>query len=170
MSIASMWSSHSAPAAPFSFTGRETPNSRLDQLDKPDCHVFFDLEAIENSWAEQYPGATIGYTSCLVGGIARELLLDPAKPGVHRGVGSGLAAGRALHLQGYGGADCEPGRAGLAFPACDVAKELAKESRAFAVARIGQPVSDSWSILEGRYPEGLGPVAEAIALEGRDGG
>ena len=145
---------------------RETLDARLDQMNEPDCHVFFDPEAIENSWAEQYPGAMIGYTSCLVGGIARELLLDPAKPNVHRGVTSGLAAARALHLQGYGAADCEPGRAGLAFPACDVAKELAKEPRGFAVAEIQQPVTDSWSILEGRYPEGLEPVAEAVAREG----
>jgi hypothetical protein len=145
---------------------RETQDARLDQMGEPDCHAFFDPEAIENSWAEQYPGAMIGYTSCLVGGIARELLLDPANPNVHRGVTSGLAAARALHLQGYGAADCEPGRAGLAFPACDVAKELAKEPRGFAVAEIKQPVTDSWSILEGRYPEGLEPVAEAVAREG----
>ena len=141
-------------------------NKQLDRLDEPDCHVFFDPEAIENSWAEQYPGAVIGYTTCLVGGIARELLLDPAAPNVHRGIRSGLAASRALHLAGYGAADCESGRAGLAFPACDVAAELAKEPRDFEVAQIPQPVSDSWSILEGRYPEGLEPVAEAIARDG----
>jgi len=67
---------------------RETLDARLDQMNEPDCHVFFDPEAIENSWAEQYPGAMIGYTSCLVGGIARELLLDPAKP-------TSIAASRA---------------------------------------------------------------------------
>jgi hypothetical protein len=65
---------------------REMPDVPLDRMGEPDCHVFFDPEAIENSWAEQYPGAMIGYTSCLVGGIARELLLDPAKPDIHRGV------------------------------------------------------------------------------------
>jgi hypothetical protein len=47
-----------------------------------------------------------------------------------------------------------------------VAKELAKEPRDFEVAQIPHPVSDSWSILEGRYPEGLEPVAEAIARDG----
>ncbi|HEY1169312.1 MAG TPA: RyR domain-containing protein [Candidatus Limnocylindrales bacterium] len=145
---------------------RETPDGHLDQLNMPDCHVFFDPEAIENSWAEQYPGAMIGYTSCLVGGIARELLLDPEKPNVHRGVSGGLAAARALHLAGYGAAEPEPGRAGLAFPAGDIAKELTREPRGFAAAEIAQPASESWSILEGRYPEGLEPVAEAVALKG----
>jgi hypothetical protein len=145
---------------------RETRDARLDQMDEPDCHVFFDPEAIEDSWAEQYPGAMIGYTSCLFGGVARELLLDPDHPNIHRGIRSGLAAARAVHLQGYGATAGEPGRAGLAFPASDIAKELAKEPRDFAVAEIQQPVSDSWSILEGRYPEGLEPVAEAIARDG----
>jgi len=140
--------------------------SQLDRLVEPDCHVFFDPEAIENSWAEQYPGGMIGYASCLTGAIARELLLNPDEPDVHRGIRSGLAASRALHLQGYGAADCQPGRAGLAFPACDIAKELAKEPRDFSVAEIPSSVPDSWSILEGRYPEGLEPVAEAIARDG----
>jgi len=97
---------------------------------------------------------------------AKQPWLDPVSPNVHRGVTSGLAAGRALHLAGHGAADCEPGRAGLALAACDVANELAKQPRGLAVAEIEQPVSDSWSILEGRYPEGLEPVVEAIALEG----
>jgi hypothetical protein len=141
-------------------------NEHLDQLAEPDCRVFFDPQAIENSWAEQYPGAMIGYTSCLVGGIARQLLLNPEKPDIGRGVTSGLGAARALHLQGYGAADCGDGRAGLAFPACDVAKALAAEPAGFADAEIEQPVTDSWSILQGRYPEGLEPVAVAIALEG----
>ena len=144
---------------------REPLDGRLDRLDEPDCHVFFDPEAIENSWAEQYPGAMIGYSSCLTAGIARELLLAPDQPDIDRGVRSGLAAGRALHLAGYG-SESEPGRAGLAFPAGAVAKELASEPRDFAVAPIPAGAPDSWSILEGRYPEGLEPVAEAVAREG----
>ena len=140
--------------------------SQLDRLVEPDCHVIFDPEAIENSWAEQYPGGMIGYASCLTAAIARELLLNPDKPDVRRGIRSGLAASRALHLQGYGAADCEPGRAGLTFPACDVAKELAKEPKDFSVAEIPSSAPDSWSILEGRYPEGLEPVAEAVARDG----
>jgi hypothetical protein len=145
---------------------RGSLESQLDRLVEPDCHVIFDPEAIENSWAEQYPGGMIGYSSCLTAGIARELLLNPERPDVHRGIRSGLAASRALHLQGYGAADCEPGRAGLAFPACDIAKELAKEPKDFSVAQIPSSAPDSWSILEGRYPEGLEPVAEAVARDG----
>jgi hypothetical protein len=145
---------------------RKQTEGRLDQLDQPDCHVFFDPEAIENSWAEQYPGGMIGYSTCLAGGIARELLLSPDKPDVHRGVRSGLAAARALHLAGFGATTCGPDRAGLEFPACEVAKALTAEPSEFAAAEIAQPVSDSWSILEARYPEGLEPVAEDIAQTG----
>jgi hypothetical protein len=139
---------------------------RLDRLDDPECHVFFDPQAIENSWAEQYPGAMIGYASCVTAGVVRELLLGPGRPDVHRGIRSGLAAGRLLHLQGYGAADCEPDRAGLAFPARAIAGELAREPREFAVAEIPNSAPASWSILESRYPEGLEPVAEAVARDG----
>lgn len=137
-----------------------------EHLDQPDCHVIFDPESIENSWADQYPGSMIGYTTCLVAGIARELILAPDSPDVQRGVRHGLATGRALHLDGYGDPDREPGRAGLVFPVAAMAKELQKEPRDFATAHIEHPVLDSWSILESRYPEGLEPVAEAVARDG----
>ena len=137
-----------------------------EHLDQPDCHVIFDPESIENSWADQYPGSMIGYTTCLVAGIARELILAPDSPDVQRGVRHGLATGRALHLGGYGDPDREPGRAGLVFPVAAMAKELQKEPRDFATAHIERPVLDSWSILESRYPEGLEPVAEAVARDG----
>ena len=143
-----------------------TLDGRLDWLGTPHCQVFFDPESIENSWAEQYPGSMIGYTTCLVAGIARAVVLDPGQPDLGRGIRSGLSAAPALHLQGYGAAAPEPGRAGLAFPAADMAAELARGPRTFARAKVEQPVRDSWSILQGRYPEGLGPVAEAVALEG----
>jgi len=136
------------------------------KLDQPDCHVFFDPESIENSWTEQYPGAMVGYTTCLVGGIAREILLAPDAPNVHRGIRRGLVAERVLHLAGWGDPDSEPGRAGLAFPAGAMAEELQNESTEFATAHIEQPVRDSWSILESRYPDGLEPVAEAVARDG----
>jgi hypothetical protein len=142
------------------------PTDGPDSLEQPDCHVFFDPEAIENSWAEQYPGSMIGYTTCLVAGIARELILAPDAPDVHRGIRRGLAAERALHLGGYGDPDGKSGRAGLTFPASAMAKELQNEPKVFATARIEQPVRDSWSILESRYPEGLEPVAEAVACDG----
>src|SRR5450631_2599310 len=141
-------------------------NEGSAQLDQPDCYVVFDPESIENSWAEQYPGEMIGYTACLVAGIAREVVLAPDALDVHRGVRRGLAAGRALHLAGYGDLDREASRAGLTFTACEIAKELQKEAREFATARIEQPVRDSWSILESCYPEGLEPVAEAVARDG----
>jgi hypothetical protein len=142
------------------------PAGAPENLDHPDCHVIFDPESIENSWAEQYPGSMIGYTTCLVAGIARELILAPDSPDVQRGIRHGLATGRALHLGGYGDPGGEPGRAGLAFPVAALAKELGKEPKDFATASIEQPVLDSWSILESRYPEGLEPVAEVVARDG----
>lgn len=141
-------------------------DDRLDRLDQPDCDVFFDPGSIENSWAEQYPGAVIGYTSCLAAGIARELVARPEEPDIARGVRRGLAAARALHLRGYGAPGPGRGLADLSFPAKEIAAKLASESREFAMARVKQPVRDSWSILQSRYPEGLEDVAEGVALEG----
>jgi len=138
----------------------------LDRLERPDCYAIFDPEAIENSWAEQHPGAMIGSTSCLAAGIARELLLAPDQPDVQSGVRRGLSAARALHLGGYGGEEHEPGRAGLAFPARAIAAKLATEESEFELARIEQPTPESWTILAARYPEGLETVAESIAREG----
>lgn len=145
---------------------QDTANADPAVLDRPDCHVFFDPESIENSWAEKYPGAMIGYQTCLVAAIAREILVAPDSPDVRNGVRRGLAAGRALHMLGYGDAGSEPGRAGLAFPVRAISKELQKEPKEFAIARIEPPIRDSWSILESRYPEGLEPVAEAVARDG----
>jgi hypothetical protein len=139
---------------------------QLDRLERPDCHAIFDPEAIENSWAEERPGAMIGYTTCLAAGIARELMLDPNQPDVRSGVAKGLAAARALHLNGYGDGELEPGRTGLVFPARAIAGALSSTESEFAIARIEQPTPQSWTILRSRYPEGLDTVSQSIAREG----
>jgi hypothetical protein len=145
---------------------REDLPASPGSLYHPDCHLVFDPEAIENSWAEQHPGKMLGYTACLTAGIARAILLRPDKPDVQEGARRGLAAGRALHLQGYGGPHRTPDRAGLTLPASDIARELQQETAEFATALIEQPVRDSWSILEARNPEGLETAAAAVAREG----
>ena len=144
----------------------ETHDPCAGRLDPPACRVFFDPAAIENSWAEQHPGHMIGYASCLTAGIARELLLDPEAPDIGRGVARGLGAVRTLHLRGFGAAAASVERAGLAFPVADIATALASDSPDFAEAEVPAGASEAWSILEGRYPEGLEPVAEAVALHG----
>ncbi|MGZ6266781.1 MAG: RyR domain-containing protein, partial [Candidatus Limnocylindrales bacterium] len=144
----------------------ENHDSRLDSVDQPDCHVIFDPESIENSWAERYPGAVIGYTSCLAAGIARELVAKPKKPDIPLGIRRGLAAARTLHLQGYRPPDPRPGRTGLTFPVDDIATKRAGEPKEFAMASVEQPVRDSWSILQSRYPDLLETVAERVVLLG----
>ncbi len=147
-------------------TGRASSNDGPLRLNPPDCEVFFDPESIEDSWAEQYPGALIGNTACLVTAIARELMIAPDAPDLHNATGRGLAAGRALHLAGYGTPDSRPDHAGLAFPTSAIVQALEGDATPFATARIEQPVRDSWSILQSRYPEGLETLAEILALEG----
>ena len=58
----------------------------------------------------------IGYTSCLTAGLARQLMLAPAAPDIGKGIQSGLAAMRKLHLEGYGVRGEVRGDAGLNWP------------------------------------------------------
>ena len=142
---------------------------QLDRLERPDCHVIFDPEAIEDSWAERHPGSMIGSTTCLTASIARELLLAPDRPDIRRGIRRGMAAARELHRRGYDGPDASSGRTGLTFPFAEIAQKMSTETGEFASARVSQPTSDTWSILQARYPAGLESVARSVARDGIDG-
>jgi hypothetical protein len=143
---------------------RATTDGNL--LAPPACTVFFDPSAIENSWTETHPGMMVGYASCVTSSIARAVLVDPADPDMHRAICTGLTAARRLHLHGYTTTDGKAGHKGLALPAPQIARDLAGDPSGFACADVPTPASDSWSILESRYPEGLEPVAEALARNG----
>ncbi len=135
-------------------------SGRLDRLERPDCHAIFDPEAIENSWVEQHPGAMIGYTSCLAAGIARELLLAPDAARRARAASAEASRLRARFIcAATATREREQDRAGLAFPAREIAAKLAGEENEFQLAQIEQPTPESWSILESRHPEGLDAVA-----------
>lgn len=135
----------------------------------PRGELVFDPPVIEGSWAQQHPGGMIGYTSCLVAALAREVLLSSEAPDVSSGVRRGLAAMRALHVGGYEERGTPP-RVHLAFPAARVADSLASQDHdGFAVAPIRAPEPGGggfWTILEDGYTGGLEPLAQRIALEG----
>lgn len=147
-------------------TPRAASEGHEDCLRLPQARVFFDPEAIENSWAEDHPGAMIGYASCLTAGIARQLLLEPEGKDIGPGITSGLSAMRDLHLRGYGATGSGSGRAGLVFPSREIAESLEKGKHDFAKAPVPCPVPDSWSILEERNPGGLERAAEDVAMRG----
>lgn len=147
----------------------------------PRFQLFFDPLGVEGMWAQAYPGGMIGYTTCLAAGIARQWMLSPGAPDLARAIQSGLAAMHSLHTRGYGERGSTAPLANLAFPTKDIAAELARDDSSFAVAEVEDPVrfltvqtpdpgtqaqEHFWSILQDRYTEVLGPVAEQIALKG----
>ena len=159
----------------------------------PGCQLFFDPAVIEGMWAQTYRGGMIGYTSCLTTGIARQLMLLLDGPGIAGGVQSGLAAMRKLHLEGYGVRGSAAPDAALAFPTDKIAAELSAElnptATEFSVAEVQDPLiylskqsyddpaapekqkganSGFWTILEDRYADGLGKVAERIVERGAE--
>lgn len=139
--------------------------------------LLFDPHVLEGMWQLEHPGGMIGYTSCLVAGIVRQMMISPDQPNIELGVHSGLAAMRALHLEGYGRPEAIAHQARLAFPAKLVAEELAREVRGFATADVHNPggsglgssaprVGGWWTILETEYRDSLDEVAARIVLEG----
>jgi hypothetical protein len=145
------------------------------------CRLFFDPKVIEGMWGQNHPGGMIGYNSCLAAGIVRQLMRSPDTPDIARGVQSGLAAMRTLHLEGYGARGSAAPEARLAFPTRLIVDELAKDAAPFAEAEVANPFRAStqpaagadkglgtgfWTILQDRYRDTLSQVAERIVLEG----
>jgi hypothetical protein len=143
----------------------------------PDAFLFFDPDAMEGEWGRQYRGYMIGYTSCLAGGIARELMLGTAEPNISRGIQSGICAMRFLHKVGYGRVSIEPKKIHLAFPAVEVAAKLAEDCNLLAVSQVKNPAqvlskavptesAHFWTILEDKNPTSLENIARLIVREG----
>ena len=157
--------------------------SRQEGMDKPtyECSLFFDPKIIEGMWEQNYQGGMIGYTTCLTAGLARQLMLNPARPDIHQGIQSGLSALRTLHLEGYGERGVQASQAGLNFPLAKIVTALAKPSRPFSEALVQDPmqfieqkgdlaikplVKGYWTILHDRYKEAIDRVAAQVVLEG----
>ena len=78
------------------------PDNTLDAI------LIFDPKVMEGEWGRHHEGYMIGYTTCLIGGIARELMLNTSSPNIPHGIQSGLDAMRFLHIEGYGDAGGDP--------------------------------------------------------------
>ena len=147
------------------------PGSSLDAL------LFFDPAAMEGQWGSNHKGYMIGYTSCLAGGIARELMSGTADVDIPRGIQSGICAMRALHVMGYGPASVKPNKIQLAFPAAEVAAKLTQDCGFLSVVPIRNPATalsgtasaepaHFWTVLEDKSPGSLEIIARIIVREG----
>jgi hypothetical protein len=143
----------------------------------PDASLFFDPAAMEGEWGKHHKGYMIGYTSCLAGSIARELMLGTSDPDISRGIQSGISAMRFLHIMGYGHASSETNKINLAFPAAEIAAKLVEDCSFLSVVPIKNPAqalseftpvesAHFWTILEDKSPDSLENIARLIVREG----
>lgn len=145
-----------------------------------ECTLFFDPLIVEGMWNQAFQGGMIGYTSCLTGGIARQLMLSGSNPNLSQGIQSGLAAMRTLHQKGYTPPESKM-QTGLAFPIDLIADQLTGEKQPFKITVVPRTVSifsglaaegDSagkevgWAILQDRFRDNLEQVARNIVLDG----
>ena len=148
---------------------------------EPEATLFFDPVALEGEWGRQYKGFMIGYTSCLIAGIARELIVNTSSPDMARGIQSGINAMRFLHIEGYGQVLGSSEKVQIAFPLDGVAAKLAEDGICVANTKVKNPILELpvtattiapqdtnrfWTILQDKYSGSLESVAERIALEG----
>ena len=160
--------------------------SRQEEKDQPafQCSLFFDPKVIERMWEKDYPGGMVGYNTCLVAGMARQLMLSPEQPDLPLGIQSGLAAMRTLHLEGYGERGTTASDAKLVFPISRMVAALAKPAYQFSVAPVQDPMrfiikqgekdekpltEGFWTILQDKFKGGLDKVAMQIVLDGPEG-
>jgi len=143
-------------------------------------NLLFDPKVVEGMWEQAHSGGMIGYTTCLIAGIAKQLMISPAEPNLLVGIKSGLEALRDLHSSGYEnrGSDSKPE---IVFPVQRVAQILAEDGNRFAEADIQDPVrfltpteedpkdspqSGFWTILQDRYRDNLDEISEQIVIQG----
>lgn len=149
---------------------------------KLSAQLFFDPQCMEGEWQQQYPGSMIGYTSCMVAGIVREILKSQNAEDIESGILKSLAAIRCLHDEGYhvvsDGHDKES-----AFPFDQITRVLNENKSPFAAVNIQDPVrfldqqactgslargDGCWTILQDRYRDNLVHVAKQIVYQGSE--
>ena len=143
-------------------------------------HLIFDPKVVEGMWQASHPGGMIGYTTCLIAGIARQIAIDPEQPDLLTGIKSGLEAQRDLHLFGYENL-ATGDKPELSFPFERITKVLSRTETPFTVAEIQDPVrflhsmedetekapaGGYWTILQDRYRDNLDQISEQIVLQG----
>jgi hypothetical protein len=131
------------------------------------CRLLFDPEAVEGTWEQCYPGRMVGSTSCLVAGIARELMLAPDAPDISRGARAGLASARFLHREGYGRRGTAASEVELEFPVRAVAEATNTNESPFQETPVSmRSGAKYWTILGDRHRDDLEELARQVVLKG----
>jgi len=144
--------------------------------------LVFDPGVIEGVWEANHPGGMIGYTTCLVGGIARQIMISPDLADIESGVQTGLEAMRDLHMGGYDNVGSLV-RPQIKFPLDRIAQHLTNSTGQFTViniqnptqfltaevnADINPPEDGFWTILQDRYQGDLDDICTRIVKQGAE--
>ena len=143
----------------------------------PEATLFFDPNVMEGEWGHSHQGCMVGYTTSLIAGITRELILHTAEPIMSRAIQSGILAMRSLHIAGYGAASGGLKQSPPVFPAVTLATKLADNKECLATTAIRNPAETLsttvsagmprfWTILKDHRPDSLELVAQYIVREG----
>ncbi|MGD0788156.1 MAG: RyR domain-containing protein [Terracidiphilus sp.] len=131
------------------------------------CRVIFDPEVVEGMWEQSYPGRMVGYSSCLSAGIAKEVMLEPAKPDIQKGIRAGLSALRCLHREGYGKRGASAAEITLEFPVSKAIGALDASDTSFQQVDVPMRTGHKyWTILGERYSSNLEELAARVVLDG----
>lgn len=140
--------------------------SRDGDRERP-CNLIFDREVVEGSWEQSYPGRMVGRTSCLIAGIAKELMIAPDAPNIRQGIRAGLAALRCLHREGYGQRGALAAEVNLEFPVRTVVDALTPSDSPYQETTVPMRIRNKyWTILGDHYQRNLGDVAREVVLKG----
>lgn len=135
--------------------------------------LLFDPEVVEGMWEKTYPGRMIGYSSCLIAGIAREWMFNPTQPNIQQGICAGLWALRNLHCEGYGKLDEPVEKVRIEFPTETVVQSLTTfvapkfKDNPFQIAMV--PMRSGiryWAILADNCKNDLDRLATDVVLHG----
>ncbi|MBI4870668.1 MAG: hypothetical protein HY814_03785 [Candidatus Riflebacteria bacterium] len=104
------------------------------------CRLFFEPESPEDGWSKDYPGWMVGYTTCLVAGLAAELLHE--EPDLKSGIQAGINGMRALHKAGFGKYEGLTAPISLGFPCEEAVQALRHPAEKLASVEIELPRSE----------------------------
>ncbi len=141
---------------------------------KSEYRLLFDPEVVEDTWEKAYEGRMVGYSSCLIAGIAKEVMVVPDAPNIPKGVCAGLWSLRSLHREGYGQRSKSAAEVTLKFPIDTVVAALAASEARFGSkdspyeeASVPMRMSEKyWTILEDQCAGNLEALATSVVLEG----
>lgn len=145
-----------------------------------EARLFYDPAVIEGEWGGEHKGHMIGFTCCLTSAIARQVLLNSAKPKIATGIQSGVHAMRYLQKFGYGPFERDLAKIKLKFPTASLAECMREDDpplEQISIPSFGEEiggessrtVGNNWTILGAlQQNRPIEDIATRIVIDGLD--